>query len=227
MRILITAGGTREYIDPVRFISNASSGRMGYALARSALKAGHKVTLIATPTDQKPPSAAKLVNVETAAQMFEAVKKHFSRCDCLIMAAAVADYTPARPAGTKIKKAGKPITIKLKPTIDILKWAGKQKQLNCQRAKSILSKAEGAKGKIVVGFALEDKAIRVRAQKKLKDKNLDMIVANSPAAIGADKSNVQIKIPNSPWLKIQNATKSTTANKIIRLIEKLYQAGLK
>ena len=217
MRILITAGGTREYIDPVRFISNASSGKMGYALARAALKAGHKVTLIAAPTSQKPPSEAKLVNVETAAQMFEAVKKHFSRCDCLIMAAAVADYTPARPAGTKLKKTGKSMTIKLKPTTDILKWAGKEKQLKCQRAKA----------KIIVGFALEDKAIRVRAQKKLKDKNLDMIVANSPAAIGADKSSVQIKIPNSSWLKIENATKSATANKIIRLVEKLHRAGLK
>jgi len=215
MRILITAGGTREYIDPVRFISNASSGKMGYALARAALKAGHQVTLITAPTSQTPPSAAKLVNVETAAQMFEAVKKHFSRCDCLIMAAAVADYIPARPAKTKLKKTGKPITIKLKPAADILKWAGKQKQLNCQRTKE--------KGKIIVGFALEDKAIRVRAQKKLKDKNLDMIVANSPAAIGADKSNVQIKIPNSSWLKIQNAAKSATANNIVRLVEKLHK----
>jgi len=213
MRILITAGGTREYIDPVRFISNASSGRMGYALARAALKAGHTVTLVAAPTSQKPPSEAKLVNVETAAQMFDAVKKHFSRCDCLIMAAAVADYTPARPAKTKIKKTGKSMTIKLKPTTDILKWAGKQKRLNCQRAKE--------KRKIIIGFALEDKSIRVRAQKKLKDKNLDMIVANSPAAIGADKSNVQIKILNSSWIKIVNSTKSSTANKIIRLIEKL------
>ena len=219
MRILITAGGTREYIDPVRFISNASSGKMGYALARAALKAGHKVTLITAPTSQKPSGTAKLVNVENAAQMFLAVKKHFSRCDCLIMAAAVADYTPVRPAKAKIQKTGKPITIKLKPTTDILKWAGKQKQLNYQRAKE--------KRKIIVGFALEDKAIRVRAQKKLKDKNLDMIVANSPAAIGADKSNVQIIIPNSSWLKIQNATKSATANKIIRLVEKLHQAGLK
>jgi phosphopantothenoylcysteine synthetase/decarboxylase len=217
MRILITAGGTREYIDPVRFISNASSGKMGCALARAALKAGHKVTLIAAPTSQKPPGKAKFVNIETAAQMFEAVKKHFSRCDCLIMAAAVADYTPARPAGTKIKKSDKSLTIKLKPTTDILKWAGKQKQLNCQREK----------GKIIVGFALEDKAVRISAEKKLKDKDLDMIVANSPAAIGADKSNVQIKIPNCSWIKIQNATKSATANKIIRLVEKLNRAGLK
>jgi len=154
-----------------------------------------------------------------AARMFDAVKKYFSRCDCLIMAAAVADYTPARPAKTKIKKSGKSMTIKLKPTTDILRWAGKQKRLNCQRAKE--------KRKIIVGFALEDKAIRARAQKKLEDKNLDMIVANSPAAIGADKSNVLIKIPNSSWIKIVNSTKSATANKIIRLIEKLYQDKLK
>ena len=219
MRILITAGGTREYIDPVRFITNASSGKMGCALARAAIKAGHKVTLITAPASQKPPSEVKIVNVETAAQMYEAVKRHFARCDCLIMAAAVSDYTPARPAGTKIKKSGKSMTIKLKPTVDILKWAGKQKQLNCQRAKE--------KGKIIVGFALEDKAVRIRAEKKLKDKNLDMIVANSPAAIGADKSNVQIKIPNSPWLKIQDATKSATANKIIHLVEKLHLTKLK
>ena len=211
MRILITAGGTREYIDPVRFISNASSGKMGYALARAALKAGHKVTLIAAPTSQKPPIAAKLVNVETAAQMFEAVKKHFALCDCLIMAAAVTDYTPAHPAGAKIKKSGQSITIKLKPTTDILKWAGRHKR----------------QSQIIIGFALEDKAVRIRAEKKLKDKNLDMIVANTPAAIGDDKSNVQIKTPNSLWLQIQNVTKSATASKIIRLVEKLHQTGLK
>jgi len=205
MRILITAGGTREYIDPVRFISNASSGRMGYALARAALKAGHKVTLIAAPTSQKPPEAVKLVKVETAAQMFEAVKKHLEPCDCLIMAAAVADYTPARQARAKIKKTAESMTIKLRPTTDILKWAGKNKKKN----------------QFVVGFALEDGNIRERAEKKLKDKNLDMIVANTPAAIGADKSNVQIKIPNSSWLEIQNATKITTAKTIIRMLEKL------
>jgi phosphopantothenoylcysteine decarboxylase/phosphopantothenate--cysteine ligase len=211
MRILITAGGTREYIDPVRFISNASSGKMGYALAGAALESGHEVTLITAPTSQRPPREAKLVNVETTAQMFEVVKKHFSRCDCLIMAAAVADYAPARPAKTKIKKIGKSITLKLKPTPDILKWAAGHKK----------------KTQIAVGFALEDKAVRVSAEKKLKDKNLDIIVANTPAAIGADKSSVQIKIPNSSWLKIKNATKSTTANKIIRLVEKLYDAKLK
>ena len=203
MHLLITAGGTREYIDPVRFITNASSGRMAYALASAAVKAGHKVTLITTPVDQRPPMEAKIVKVETTAEMFKAVQQHFSRCACLIMAAAVADYTPAKQAKSKIKKTNKSLTIKLKPTVDILKWAGKNKKKN----------------QIVVGFALEDKAIRTRAEKKLKEKNLDMIIANTPAAIGADKSTVQIKTPGSPWIKIENATKITTAKRIIQRLE--------
>jgi len=224
MQIIITAGGTREYIDPVRFISNASSGKMGCALARAALKAGHEVTLITAPTTQRPPDAAEVVKVETTIQMFEAVKKHFDRCDCLIMAAAVADYTPLCPAKTKLKKGDQLLTVKLKPTPDILKWAGKQREVKSK--KHALSKAEGAKGKrqIVVGFALEDKAVRVRAQEKLQEKNLDMIVANSPEAIGADRSDVQIKTVDSSWIKIQNATKAATAKKIIRLAEELHRA---
>ena len=202
MRILITAGGTREYIDPVRFISNASSGRMGYALARAALKAGHKVILVNAPTTRRPPSEAKIIEVETAAQMFEAVKKYFHRCDCLIMAAAVADYTPARPAKSKIKKTAKHLTLKLKPTNDILKWAGGHKR----------------KTQIVVGFALEDKAVRSRAEKKLREKNLDMIIANNYAAIGADKSTVQIKIAGREWLKLSQASKATIAKRIVSLV---------
>ncbi len=202
MRILITAGGTREYIDPVRFISNASSGRMGYALARAALKARHKVTLITAPTTQNPPSDVKLIKVETTAEMFETVKKHFEKCDCLIMAAAVADYTPARPAKTKIKKSAKPLTIKLKPTTDILKWAGVHKRKN----------------QIVVGFALEDKAVRSSAEKKLNEKKLDIIIANTSPAIGAEKSTVQIKIAGREWLKFPQESKTTIAKRIISIV---------
>ncbi len=202
MRILITAGGTREYIDPVRFISNASSGRMGYALARAALKAGHKVILVTAPTTRRPPSGAKIIEVETAAQMFEAVKKHFEKCDCLFMAAAVADYTPAHPAKSKIQKTAKQLTIKLKPTADILKWAGGHKRKN----------------QIVVGFALEDKVVRARAEKKLKEKNLDMIIANTSAAIGAEESTVQIKTPGREWLRLPQASKTRIARKIISLV---------
>ncbi|MHC4173806.1 MAG: phosphopantothenoylcysteine decarboxylase domain-containing protein [Planctomycetota bacterium] len=225
MRFLITAGGTREYIDPVRFISNASSGRMGHALVRAALKAGHKVTLITARTSQPVPSAAKIIKVETAAQMFEAVRKHFSRCDCLIMAAAVADYTPAYPAKTKIKRTGKPLSIKLKPTVDILKWAGKHKKLRRQKTEDRGQKTEDRRQRrqIVVGFALEDRNVRARAEKKLKEKNLDMIIANTPAAIGADRSTVQIKTPTCKWLRFPEATKNTIAKRIIREAENLLE----
>jgi phosphopantothenoylcysteine decarboxylase/phosphopantothenate--cysteine ligase len=223
MQILITAGGTREYIDPVRFISNASSGKMGCALARAAIKAGHQVTLIAAPMTQHLPDAAKIVTVETAIQMFEAVKTYFALCDCLIMAAAVADYTPLRAVKAKLKKSDQCLTIKLKPTPDILRWAGKNKQ--GKGKKHPLSKAEGGKGKrrILVGFALEDRAVRFRAERKLIEKKLDMIVANSPAAIGADRSDVQIKTIDSSWIKIENASKTAVAEKIIHLAEELHQ----
>ena len=212
MHFLITAGGTREYIDPIRFISNASSGKMGYALAHAAEEAGHKVTLISA-SDLQPPIGVEFVGVDSAEEMFAAVKKYFNKCDCLIMAAAVSDYTPVRPAKTKIKKTGKFLTIKLKPTADILKWAGKHKKVKSKKAKD--------KRQIIVGFALEERDVKGRAEKKLKEKNLDMIIANTPAAIGAEKSTVQIKMPDSKWLKLARATKTTLAKKIITLVESI------
>ncbi len=214
MRFLITAGGTREYIDPVRFISNASSGKMGYALARVALKAGHEVTLITAPTALKPPPGAHVVKVETAAQMFAAVKDHFDACDCLIMAAAVADFTPAKPSKTKIKKDGglKP-TLQLKPTADILKWAGNHRRV-CTAHHA---------AQIVVGFALEDRNLRANAERKMHDKHLDIIVANTPAAIGAESSTVHIKTCHADWIAFPESRKVATARRVIRHIESLAQ----
>ncbi len=200
MHFLITAGGTREYIDPVRFISNASSGRMGYALARAALDADADVTLITAPTALKTPPEAEVVHVQTAAEMFAAVKKHFGKCDCLIMAAAVSDYTPARPAQTKLKKQSQSLSLELKPTADILKWAGKNK-----------------KNQIVVGFALEDKDLHKRAHAKLADKKLDMIVANTPAAIDAEESAIQVLAAGRPWMELPPASKTASAARIVRL----------
>ena len=198
---LITAGGTREYIDPVRFISNASSGKMGFCLAAAAIAAGHSVTLITAPTNLTPPKGAKVVNVETSAQMFTAVKKYFLKCDCLIMAAAVSDYAPLKTSKTKIKKSDTVLTIKLKPTTDILKWAGRHK-----------------KKQIVVGFALEDKNLKERAAKKLTAKNLDMIIANTPAAIGAEKSSIQILTADGQWTPLPLASKTVLAKKIVRML---------
>jgi phosphopantothenoylcysteine synthetase/decarboxylase len=203
LHFLITAGGTREYIDPVRFISNASSGKMGYALADAAIKTGHKVTLISAPTFLKPPKRTKVIEVINADEMFKAVKRNFNKCNCLIMAAAVSDYKPAKVSKTKIRKSDKDLIIKLKLTVDILKWAGKNKKDN----------------QIVVGFALEDKNLRKNAEKKLRSKNLDMIIANTPSSIGAEDIAIQVKRKAGKWLKLPKADKSVIAQRIIRLIE--------
>lgn len=242
MRILITAGGTREYIDPVRYISNASSGRMGYALARAAQEAGHKVTLVTAPTSLCKPGVAQVVRVETASQMFAAVRKYFNKCDCLIMAAAVADYTPVKKSKTKIKKhvlhkesqglskaegSKSGLTIRLKPTDDILEWAAKHKKVKSsggsphEIGRRPPSHGVKVKRRIVVGFALEDKGLRQNAVKKLTDKSLDMIVANTPASIGSDRSTVHIKTTQSAWEKIENADKAVIAERIILLVTEL------
>jgi phosphopantothenoylcysteine decarboxylase/phosphopantothenate--cysteine ligase len=205
LNILITAGGTREYIDPVRFIANASTGRMGYALARAAIKAGHAVTLITAPTTLRPPKEATAIDVVTSDEMFKAVKGQFEKCDCLIMAAAVSDYKPAASSKTKIKKEQALLTLDLKPTRDILKWAGRNKH----------------KGQRVVGFALEDTNILANAERKLKTKKLDMIVANAPTAIGAERSTLHIKTKATEWVTYNNITKTISAKKILTAIETL------
>jgi len=205
MKFLITAGGTRERIDPVRFISNASSGKMGYALAEAAIDAGHEVVLITAAKGLKAIEGARVVNVESAGEMFEAVKKEFGKCDCLVMAAAVSDYMPCSPAKNKIKKSDDSIVIVLKATEDILKWAGEHKE----------------KGQLIVGFALEDKDVRRRAEGKLESKKLDMIVANTPAAIGAEKSCLEIKAPTGQWRTLPRASKAVNSRKIVKAIEQL------
>ncbi len=208
MHILITAGGTREAIDPVRFISNASSGKMGYALARVALERGHNVTLITAPTHLEPPARARVVSVVSAQDMFEAVQLEISGCDCLIMAAAVSDYTVAHPSTSKLKKTEATLTLQLEPTQDILQWIAANRSLITDH-----------RSPTIVGFALEDRDIRAAAEKKLKDKKLDMIVANRPDAIGGDRSALEIKIPGREWIGYGSATKSTQARRLLKLIE--------
>jgi phosphopantothenoylcysteine decarboxylase/phosphopantothenate--cysteine ligase len=208
LQFLITAGGTREYIDPVRFISNASSGKTGYGLARSALLAGHNVTLITAPTNLNAPKEAAVVKVESARDMFEAVKNKFGGCDCLIMTAAVSDYAPVKPARHKMKKSPGAITLKLKPTQDILKWAGTHKKKN----------------QVVIGFALEDRNIKSCAERKMRDKNLDMIIANTPDSIGSEHSKVWFKKAGEKWRGFPEMSKKQVARKLIRLIEQSMQA---
>lgn len=203
-QFLITAGGTREYIDPVRFISNASSGKMGYCLAQSAVLAGYDVILITAPTNLNAPKGATVIEVESASEMFDAVKDKFGECDCLIMTAAVSDYTPAKPARKKIKKSPGSITLKLKPTQDILKWAGAHKKQN----------------QVVIGFALEDRDIKKGAERKMRDKNLDMIIANTPDAIGSKRSEVLVKNTGEKWRGFPEMSKKQVAGRLMRLIEK-------
>ncbi len=169
MKILITAGPTVEPIDPVRFISNYSTGAMGFVAAEQAKKQAHKVILISGPTNLKPPKGIKFIKAVTAAEMFRAVKKYFSRCGALIMAAAVCDFRPEKISRAKIKK--KNLILKLKENPDILNWCGRHK-----------------KNQVLAGFALESENLVKNALKKLKDKNLDFIVANrvkkTPAPFG-------------------------------------------
>jgi phosphopantothenoylcysteine decarboxylase/phosphopantothenate--cysteine ligase len=209
MRFLITAGATQEYIDPVRFISNASSGKMGYAIARAVCAAGHEVVLISGPTHLEVPAGVEFVSVVSAAEMFSAVKEYFGECDCLVMSAAVSDYAPARRSAVKMKKSAADFELNLEPTVDILKWAGSNK---------------GA-GQLVVGFALEDTDVLVRAEGKLRGKNLDMIVANEPGSIGAEETTVMIKSGDSAWITIADSPKEAIAEKLIVLIEEVRSRG--
>ena len=161
MRVLITAGPTHEPIDPVRFIGNRSSGRMGAAIASAAVSVGHSVTLVAGPITVELPSNLRRIDVETAAQMYEAVMAEFSMHDLLIMAAAVADYRPTSVHAAKLSRAGG-LIIECEPTVDIVAAAAGSRRED-QR---------------VVGFSLEAKGNLDRAREKLKRKGLDLIVYN-------------------------------------------------
>ncbi len=177
---------------------------MGYALARAASKAGHKVTLISANTLLQKPKNAKVIEVVTSDQMYQAVRAEFPECDCLIMAAAVSDYKPAASSKTKIKKDQAEMTLTLKPTRDILKWAGKNKKA----------------GQLLVGFALEDKNLLKNAEKKIAAKNLDMVVANKPTAIGAETSTIYIKTKTDNWQTFKNLSKTVSAKRILQFIER-------
>jgi phosphopantothenoylcysteine decarboxylase/phosphopantothenate--cysteine ligase len=165
---LITAGPSREPLDPVRYISNRSSGKMGYALARAALRRGATVALVSGPTALEPPSGARLIEVNTAAEMREAVLKEYPHSSAVIMAAAVADYHAVAPSGQKIKRGVGDLELRLIPNPDILKELGQNKD-----------------GKWLIGFAAETENLTANAQKKLHEKNLDIVIANNVAEEGS------------------------------------------
>lgn len=167
--ILITAGGTREAIDPVRFISNHSTGKMGYALAAEALKRGGRVTLVAGATDLVPPRGVDLVKAETAAAMYQAVMDHLEDADIIIKTAAVADYRPQQISAEKIKKGDDDLILTLERTKDIAAEVGAKK----------------APGQLLVGFSAETSNLIENAKRKLTGKNMDLIIANNILQAGA------------------------------------------
>lgn len=202
LRVLITAGPTREYIDPVRFLSNDSSGRMGFALADAAARDGCAVTLVHGPVSLPTPAGVRCVPVVSADEMLRACRRLWARHDVLIKAAAVADYRPAKRSRSKLKKSATALVLELEPTVDIL---------------ADLSSRRRA-GQIVVGFALEDRHARRRAADKLSRKNLDAIVLNGPQAIAADRAVVHVLVRGGRWRSIGPTGKRQIAERLLALI---------
>jgi len=187
IKVLVSAGPTREYIDPIRFISNPSTGKMGYLIAEYAKKIGYDVILVSGPTHLKPPEKIKIIKVETAKEMQREILKYFPEVDYLIMAAAVSDWRPYRRFKKKLKK--KDIwNLKLIPNPDILKGVSKIKRKNQK----------------IVGFALETENLIKNAMKKMKEKNVDMIIGNTPDFLGeGKKSTVYLIFKNGKFLKLK------------------------
>jgi phosphopantothenoylcysteine decarboxylase/phosphopantothenate--cysteine ligase len=202
LKVLVTAGPTVEDIDPIRFLSNRSSGKMGYAVAQTALQRGAEVFLVSGPTSLKPPAGAHFVPVRSAAQMRDAVLELYSRADIVIKAAAVSDYRPIELAEQKIKKGSTLMNLSLAQTDDILALLGKQK-----------------KNQVLVGFAAETEHLLESADRKLKEKNLDFLVANdvSRGVFGEDVSSVVILRRSGESIAVNNQSKPAIAGAILDL----------
>ncbi|QSH41239.1 bifunctional phosphopantothenoylcysteine decarboxylase/phosphopantothenate--cysteine ligase CoaBC [Lentisphaerota bacterium ZTH] len=206
MKVLITAGPTLERIDAIRFISNRSSGRMGYAVAEAARDAGCMVVLISGPVTLPVPQGIKVEKVESAAEMAAAVFKHAVDSDVIIMAAAVADYTPKNKSDRKLKKTPGDLTIELERTEDILLTLGNNKP----------------EGQVLVGFAAETENLVKYATGKLQRKNLDWIAANDISAsdrgFGADANEITLIGRSGQQINIPLADKKTVARRLLDII---------
>lgn len=213
MRFLVTAGPTREPIDPVRYLSNRSSGKMGYAIAEAAIEAGHEVILISGPVDIGRPRGAAVIPISTSDEMFDAVHQQARNCDVLVMCAAIANYKPKQVSKTKIKKRDANLSLELVPTRDIL---------------ASLSKED--RQYLVVGFAAETENVEANAQKKLQEKNCDVIVANdvSRADFGmeSDENEVIILFRDGKMKKISRAPKKIVARELIKIFENVCEKRL-
>src|SRR5713226_677250 len=208
--VLITAGPTREKIDPVRYLSNRSSGRMGYALAEAALRRGARVLLVSGPTTLTPPGGAEVTRTESAEQMWQAVLRLLPKATIVIKTAAVSDYRPKSPASQKIKRTG-PMSLELEPTPDILAELARKKI-----------------SQIIVGFAAETQNALENARKKLASKSLDAIVVNDVSREGvgfdSDRNAVTI-ITKDEVLEVPETTKWEVAQRVLDQVVRLRQAN--
>lgn len=211
MTFLITAGPTREPIDPVRYISNRSSGKMGYAIAEAALDAGHDAILISGPVNLAPPRDAKFISVSTSDEMFDAVHQHADSSNICVLCAAVADYKPAQVSPVKIKKCAAQVSLELVPTRDILQSLGLKEDRKF----------------LLVGFAAETDHLEANAAKKLREKNCDIIVAND-ARIGmeTDENELLILFRDGETKKISRAPKTFLARELVKIFSDSQQKRL-
>jgi len=201
-RILITSGPTRQFIDPVRYLTNASSGRMGRALAEAALALGHEVVVVSGPVEVEYPAAARVVNVISTEDMLAAAAVEFETCDGMIGAAAPCDYRPVRVESHKIAKTGQPIDLHLIETDDVV---------------ATLSAKKGHRW--VVGFALETEDHRLRALAKLEKKFCDLMVSNGQQAISSTDNDVEVLTSSGEVLAAVSGTKEEVATRILSIIE--------
>jgi phosphopantothenoylcysteine decarboxylase/phosphopantothenate--cysteine ligase len=198
MRILITAGPTREYLDDVRYLSNASSGRMGYSLADSVRAAGHDVVLVSGPVSLPPPAGCEVHQIETTDQLLAVCRSEWPRCDGVIATAAVCDYRPVERFSGKLAKTGASLKLELVETADVLAELGQTKD-----------------SRWIVGFALESSEYaHVNALKKLKEKNCDAIVLNRPTAIGAESNEIEVINPAGDRVASFAGTKAEVARQL-------------
>lgn len=204
MKVLVTAGPTREPIDAVRFITNASSGKMGYAVAAAAAAAGHDVTLLTGPVALDPPEAVATARFVTVAELRTALAQRFDACDALIMAAAVGDFTVASPSTAKLRRTAGPVTIELAPTSDILADLGQRRRPD----------------QILIGFALEDANPEDAARAKMTIKNVDYVVVNTPAALAEDRSRAAILSRDETILGWAERSKQELAREIVALLSR-------
>ena len=200
-RILITSGPTRQYLDPVRYLTNASSGRMGRALAEATISRGHDVVVVSGPVDIEYPDAATVVSVVSTEEMLAAAAMEFESCDGLIGAAAPCDYRPVRVESHKIAKTGEPIDLHLVETDDVVATLGQRKGRRW-----------------VVGFALETEDRRLRALVKLEKKFCDLMVSNGPEAISALDNQVEVITPAGEVIAALAGSKESVAESILAII---------